>query len=258
MSEPIIDCNVHLFRWPCRRLPLDETDKLTAALTAKGVTQIWAGSFEGLLHKDIAGVNQRLAEECRRNPMIIPFGSINPMLPQWQDDLHRCQEEWHMPGIRLHPSYHGYRSDEPIFAEVLRAAVARKLVVQLAVSMEDTRTQHPLLRGPAVEMAPLPPLLRELPNLRLVLLNAFTTVRPDEAHRLVQAGAVSFEISRLEGVGGIENLLTQVPLERLLFGSSAPFFYFEAAQLKLTESALRPEQLRAISSANAAALLRAS
>jgi predicted TIM-barrel fold metal-dependent hydrolase len=220
------------------------------------VTQAWAGSFEGLLHKDIAGVNQRLVEECRRFPMLVPFGSVNPTLPDWQEDLRRCKEEWQMPGIRLHPGYHGYGSGDPIFAEVLRAAAARDLMVQLAVSMEDTRTQHPLLHVPAVEMVPLPPLLRELPNLRLVLLNAFTTVRPDEAHRLVQAGAVYFEISRLESVGGIANLLTQVPLERILFGSSAPFFYFEAAQLKLAESALSAEQLHAISSANATALLR--
>jgi hypothetical protein len=163
-----------------------------------------------------------------------------------------------MPGIRLYPGYHGYRSDDPIFAEVLHAAAARDFVVQIAVSMEDTRTQHPLLRVPAVEMAPLPPLLRDLPKLRLVLLNAFTTVQPDEARRLVQAGAVSFEISRLEGAGGIGRMLEKIPVERLLFGSSAPFFYFEAAQLKLTESALSAEQLRAISSANAAALLRSA
>jgi hypothetical protein len=258
VSEPIVDCNVHLFRWPDRRLPLDETEKLTAHLLEKGVTRAWAGSFEGLLHRDIGGVNRRLVEACQRSPLLVPFGSINPALPDWQEDLRRCHEEWKMPGIRLHPGYHGYGSGDPLFAEVLRAAAARDLLVQVAVSMEDARTQHSLLRVPAVEMVPIVPLLRELPKLRLVLLNAFTTVRPEEAHRLVKTGTVYFEISRLEGVGGIANLLAQIPLERILFGSSAPFFYFESAQLKLAESALSAEQLRAICSGNAEAVLRRS
>ena len=68
--------------------------------------------------------------------------------------------------------------------------------------------------------------------------------------RLVAAG-VWFEVASLERIAGIESLLQKMPGMRLTFGSYAPFFYFEAALLKLQESALTVEQLAAVCHRNA-------
>jgi predicted TIM-barrel fold metal-dependent hydrolase len=253
----LIDVNVNLSRWPLRHVRGDDTSTLVAMLRRQGVAQAWAGSFDGVLHKDIASVNARLAEECRRHgrDILVPFGSINPKLPDWQEDLRRCADVHRMPGVRLHPNYHGYKLDDPDFRRLLHIAAERRLWVQLALVMEDERIMHPFLRVDPVETAPLVDLVKQISGVRLVLLNALRTLRAKPLLDLIAAGEVYVEIAMLEGVGGIANLLTQLPARRVLFGSHAPLFYFESALLKLKESPLTDEQRYALRTGNAQRLL---
>ena len=255
----MIDTNVYLSRWPFRRLPCDDTPALADKLKKAGVKQAWCGSFDGVLHKDIAAVNARLTEECKTHgggekPLLVPFGSINPKLPDWKEDLRRCAEVHKMPGIRLHPNYHGYKLDDPDFAALLSTAAAKKLLVQLVIRMEDPRTQHPLLQVPDVDAVPLAALMKQHPGIRLVILSGLMPLRPDLVDQLTAAG-VSVDIATLEGIAGLARLLKSVPLERILFGSYFPFFAWEAAKLKLQESALARFQVEAITEKNAASLL---
>jgi len=257
VSPALVDVNVNLSRWPLRRLPDDETGRLVAKLRAAGVESAWAGSFDGLLHKDLAGVNARLAEECRERGggILVPFGSVNPLLPDWEEDLRRSAEEHRMPGIRLHPGYHGYRLDSPLFARLLQLSAERRLVVELVLAMEDERMMHPLLKAPGVDVAPLAPVVRKTPGLRLVIVNGFRAIPQEALPGLLEAGEVHLEIAMLEGASGLARLLERVPLSRVLFGSHAPLFYFEAALLKLRESPLTAAELEAIGAGNARRLI---
>jgi hypothetical protein len=253
----LIDVNAYLSHWPLRRLGGDTTSDLVSRLRRHGVVQAWVGSLDGLLHRDLAAVNARLADECRRygEGLLAPFGSVNPKLPDWQDDLRRCVQEHRMPGIRLQPNYHGYTLDDPDFAKLLRLAVERGLIVQLALIMEDERTMHPRLRVEPTNVTGLAGLLKQTPGIRIVLLNSQRFLRGRALADLLAAGEVYVEIAMLEGVGGVAGLLAQVPLNRVLFGSYAPLFYFESALLKLQESPLSDEQLGAIRCENARRLL---
>jgi len=256
----MIDVNVNLSRWPFRRLAGDEPADMVAALRKRNITRAWAGTFDGLLHKDLSSANARLANDCRRYGagLLIPFGSINPKLPDWQEDLRRCQEEHKMPGIRLHPNYHGYTLKDPVFAELLHLAAARKLVVQLAVSMEDERTQHPLMRVAPVDLKPLPDLLKSAPGTRLVVLNTDPSHDQDLLQKLLAAGDLYFDISMVEGVGGVARLAQKVSVRRVLFGSHYPLFYFESALLKVREAGFTNAEKQAVLEENAHGLVTAS
>ena len=236
----IVDVNVNLSRWPFRRLPCDETDQLAEKLRRHGVTQAWAGNFDGLLHKDIGGVNDRLALDCKRvgEGLLLPVGSVNPMLPDWQEDLRRCRQDHGMHAIRLHPNYHGYTLDHPVCDELFALAQREHLIVQLVLKMEDVRSHHPLMQIPTVNVAPLERLVAKYAHLRLVVMNNYGTIRGDLAARLVDAGQVYFDISHAERVGTLEELVRQIPFQRILFGSHFPFFNLEASLLKFRESQL--------------------
>jgi len=253
----IVDTSVYISRWPFRRLPGDELPDLIAKLRSHNVTQAWAGSFDGLLHEDVASVNNRLATACRTlgNGLLLPFGTVNPTLPDWRDDLRRCHEDHEMPGIRLHPNYHGYTLDDPRFAELLRRAADRAMVVQVVLNMEDERTQHPLVRVKEVDTGPLLKLIREIRGLRLVIQNRKREPSGKLLGRLSYTGEVYFDFAMLEGVGAIPKLLEEIPSDRLLFGSHYPFFYFESALLKMQEAGLDESQQKAIFAENAQLLI---
>lgn len=251
----IVDTNVSLFHWPFRRLPLENTATLVAKLRSLGIAQAWAGSYEGLLHRDIAAVNKRLTAACADYAELVPIGSINVTLPNWQDDLKRCVDDHSMPGIRLHPNYHGYTLSDPRFRELLQLATDAGIFVQLAVAMEDNRTQHALVRVADVDLTPLERLAQSASGLRIQILNArLQTTHIEQPGNLA---GVFFDTARVDGTDGIPTLVGRVPSGRVLFGSHAPFLIPEAALIRVHESGQLPDEaLRAVLSNNAEQLLR--
>ena len=265
----IIDVNVHLFDWPFRKLKYGQTSALLAELHKHRIVQAWAGSFEGLLHKNLDGVNARLARECQASGenVLVPFGAINPALPDWEEDLRRCHEKYKMPGIRLYPSYHNYTLQHPELPRLLDQAGQRGLLVQLAVRMEDPRVHLPVTLTPAVDVSPLPELLAKVPGVKLQLLNAFNGTDPLRGRvgqRLIEETSVTFDISHAEGQGGVRKLIDgdrdasrpPVPVERLMLGSHAPYFPCESSVFKLFESRLDRPELERLMHRNAEAILK--
>jgi hypothetical protein len=249
----IIDCNISLFRWPTRRMRGDETSTLVRMLEECGVGEAWAGSLEGMLCKDLGSANERLARECREHGkgILVPFGTINPGAPGWEDDLERCVRMHKMRGIRVYPNYHQYKLDDTRFLSLLRCSADHNLIVQIPVHMEDERMMHPLLQVPAVDVMPLQNALKRVPGCRIVLLNALKTYSAAKLKPLVSAGTVAVEISMLEGLGAVRQLLALLSNGKVLFGTNAPLFYLESAFLKLKESALSAAEERALCRDNA-------
>jgi|SRR4051794_30999366 predicted TIM-barrel fold metal-dependent hydrolase len=257
-ADSITDTHVYLGHWPHQQLSSDDPPKLATELRRNGLTLAWAGSFDGLFHKDIAGVNQRLAETCGRignGMLLVPFGTINPTLPDWEDDIRRCRETFRMSGIRLHPTYHGYTLDDPRFVKLLELTAARGLIVQLVVWMEAER--H-LLLNPHVTDLDLKVLEENfaLPTgLKLIVTNYSHSSEDGHIPALLRNENVYFDFARASGAESISRLIGKTSPRRIVFGSGAPLHSIEAATAKLKETKLTPDIRRQIGSANAAALL---
>ena len=257
----IIDTNVHLFEWPFRALKYDRTRDLIAKLRKHRITKAWAGSFEALLHKQLDTVNRRLADECqsRGEGVLVPVGSVNPAWPDWQEDLRRCHEQYRMHAVRLYPSYHGYMLDDPELPRMIDAAARRGMIVQIAMRMEDERVHHPAIQLPPLNAAPLADVLKRIPESKVQLINAAGPLLGSNLAELIRQTPIMFDIAAVEGNGGVGRLIEgtnpsyqgAIPLERLTFGSHAPFFPCESALLKLFESPLRLSQLEQLMNGNA-------
>lgn len=261
----LVDTNVHLFQWPFRRLKYDRTAALAEKLRRHGVRQAWAGSFEALFSKDLTGVNTRLVEECRREGggLFVPVGSVNPMWPDWEEELRRCHEVHRMHAIRLHAGYQGYTLEQPEFVRLLQAATTRGLLVQIALELEDPRVHHPSFRFTPTPATPLVSLLRQMPAARVQLLGSWQWMRVAQSRALQEMPNVLHDMSNLEAVGAVGRVIDgthwsltgKVPVERILFGSHAPYFPVEAALFRMFESPLTRSQMEAIMADNARRVL---
>lgn len=267
----IIDTNVNLLEFPFRKLKYGATGALVEKLQKHKIKQAWAGSFEALLHKNIDGVNSRLTEECKNHGtgMLLPFGTVNLAWPDWEEDVRRCHEVYRMPGIRIYPTYQSFDLDHPEFVEFLRIISRRKLILQIVGDMEDARTIHPIVMVRNMNVDVLVDALKKVPDARVQVLYWNHKAEGKRLARLISETTVFFDTSRIESTGGVGRLIdgkpwpgfgveTPLPQGRLLFGSHAPYFPLEANLLKLFESPLTLEQMRAIMGDNAQTFLNKS
>jgi len=264
-SLGIIDTNVNLFNWPFRALKYRDTKALVTKLKKHRVIEAWAGSFEALLSKDMSGVNARLAAECRNHGrgFLIPFGSVNLAWPDWEEDVRRCHEVHKMPGLRIYPGYQPFDLDHPGMESLVKMTSERGLILQVVFGMEDPRVHHPIINVGPVTFAPLLKVMKSTPNAKVQLLHFSGSSQGQDLSQFMTHPNTVMDISRLEGNGAVGRMIgsvqglpsPRVPVERIVFGSHAPYFPVETALLKLIESPLDVQQLQAIMQRNACRLL---
>jgi len=261
-NPDIIDTNVNLFKWPFRRMKYGDTRSLVAKLRKHRITKAWAGSFEALFSKSINDVNVRLAEECHVNGagILIPFGTVNPAWPDWEEDLRRCHEVHRMPGIRIYPTYQTFDLNHIEFPRLVSQATERGLIIQIVGDMEDSRVHHPIVLTRELSFDPLIEIMKKIPKAKVQLLAWNERVSSELLKKLIAETSIVLDISWLESTGALGRMIegnrwsgpdTPVPVERFLFGSHAPYFPVESAVIKLFESPLTLEQMKAVMNANA-------
>jgi len=104
-----------------------------------------------------------------------------------------------------------------------------------------------------------------IPEAKIQLLHFPNSPQAEGFAEFIKQSNTYVEISRFEGNGAIGRMIgtaeglpsLHVPVERILFGSHAPYFPVETALLKLIESPLGVSQLRVITNENARRLMAA-
>ena len=90
-----------------------------------------------------------------------------------------------------------------------------------------------------------------------MVLNADHLHDVELLQRMLAAGDVWFDFSMVEGVGGVGRPAQRVSIQRMLFGSHYPLYYFESALLKVQEAGFTEAERTAVLEGNARRLLAA-
>jgi hypothetical protein len=114
-----------------------------------------------------------------------------------------------------------------------------------------------------VNASPLAEVLKMVPEAKVQLINSAGPLLGNNVPVLVRETQITFDIAATEGNGGVGRLIEgtnpsyrgAIPVERLVFGSHAPYFPCESALMKLFESPLNLEQLDKLMHANARRLI---
>ena len=252
----IIDCNANLGNWPFRRTEYNDPASLLERLGRVGIERAWVTLLDAVMYKNVHAGNAPLAEMVADHEALLPVATINPTWPAWEKDLAECAEALGYRGVRVNPNYHGWALDEPVFGELLTAAGELGMFVEVTVRMTDERHHHPLVMVPPVDVSPLPAAAAAHPTVPIVVANA----KNAEVTGLNRSGDlpanVYFEMSHIESVNGVKTVADAMGVERMLFGTHAPYYYPEAAHLKVfTESELSAAEIAAITHENAEGLL---
>jgi len=233
----IIDVNAYLGHFAFRRLRHNTAASLLALMDSKRIDKAIVSSASAITYRNAQAGNEELAEEVRGNSdRLIPFAVINPFYAGWQDDLKICHEELGMKGLRIYPKWHNYQLSSPCCRELVNAATERGMVISIPIRVEDNRQRSWLLNIPDVPLEEIVELVKACPKARFILLNGIGyTGCPLGRKDNGLPSNYTIELSRLSAVLANElgQLITNLGVERVMFGTGMPFNYPDPALVKL-------------------------
>lgn len=256
-SATIIDCNANLGSWPFRRTGYNTPEELLERLSRVDIERAWVTSLDAVMLKNVAAANAPLADAVAEYDALTAVGSVNPDWPAWERDIAECADLG-MPGVRVNPNYQGWLLTDPLFDALLTAAEELGLFVEVAVRMTDERHHHPLVMVPALSLGGVLDACADHPDATIVIANAknaeISGVARDAGGPLPER--LYFEMSHVESVGGVQAIADEIGIEHLLFGTHAPYYYPEAATLKVfDECDFSEKEIEALTHGNAEGLL---
>lgn len=252
MEPEAIDSGLIVGPCPFRRVP-SGVEELQALRQRAGLWRAVASGFRSLLYYDpLSGLDEDMAQYAALREWLYFYATIDPRFPQAENGVRRVCADERIVGVRLLPAVHHYALDSPEVDALMGAAAAENVPVNLMARIFDDRI------APRYVQQLVPP---------LESVAAFL-----HRHRQVKVALSMFYFSELKGlvsnwhdlphvfvdfgcskpnVASLDVLASFFPVERALFGTGAPFYYWAGSRLGLEGSQLSADQQRAILAGNA-------
>jgi len=255
----IIDTNAYLGSFAFRQIRHNTAPELLKLMDEKGIDKAMVSSASAITYRNTQSGNEEVAAgTAPHRDRLIPLAVINPFYAGWQDDLKICHEQFGMKGLRLYPKWHNYALSDRCLRDLIHQATERGMVVSIPIRAEDSRQRSWLLEVPDVPLDEIVALVKACPKARFILVNGAGYTRSPLGQKDNGLPANYYiEISRLRATlaNEVEQLVSRLGAQRVVFGSGMPFKYPDPALLKLEVLDAPAEVKRMICGTNAARLL---
>lgn len=221
---PVVDCHGHLGSWQLLHMARNTVDDTVETMDRLGIDKLCLSPFLGCFC-DFRRGNDALGEAVRRYPdRLVGQFTVNPhYADEINAELDRCQREYGVRMLKIHPFCHEYPVDREGYRPLWAYANDHRLVV-LSHTWESDPNCGPAMFGP---------IAADYPGATIILAHAGgtqegcrQTIEVVRAHDNLYLDTATSQLH----VAMIERFVHEVGPQRVLFGSDIPLLD-PAAQL---------------------------
>lgn len=254
----IIDINTYIGHWPFRQVRNSTAEGVIAKLDKAGIDMAAVSSMNAIFYKDTQQGNEELMEEIKQyKDRFIPFAIINPVYTGWEKDFLRCVDDLGMKGLELYPYYHQYKlTDEPA-VKLLKMAGDKGIPVHLPCAVENIRQRHWMDTLENLSINEVEQALTLAPKTDFIISNGPTLSYSQRLKNVsdTREGRVYYDFARVDVFeSNLEKLIEAAGIDRVVFGSQAPFQYVDTQLVKVHYLGLSQEDKNKILHGNLKAL----
>lgn len=248
----IIDTGLLVGPCPFRAVPSSVAD-LAVLRQAAELDRAVATGFRSLLYYDpIAGLEQDLAQYASLADWLSFYAVVNPEFPQWAKLVDWVAADQRLLAVRLVPALHHYGLETPVLGELVGLAGQLQLPVNLMARVFDDRMAPRFVDQQVPGLDAVAEFLARCGETRVILsmfyFNELQALAVDWANLpnvYVDFGCCKPSVASLDALG------EWFPLGRALFGTGAPFYYWQGSRLGLAGSRLDDQAKQGLLGQNA-------
>ncbi len=253
----IVDTSLFVGDCPFRDIPSSAED-LEALRERAQIDRAVATGFRSMFYYDpVDALARDLAEFEPLSEWLGFWAVVNPEYPQIDRQVSGAAESDRVVGIRLFPTLHHYALDSDRCLEVLRAAADAGLPVNVTARLFDGRVAPRMVDQGEVDREGLMAFLEKASEATVVLsMFFFNELQPLKIDRSATPNVYADVGCSKPGSATLDNLGDGFPLDRVIYGSGAPLYYWGGSRLALEGCRLNAETKAAILGGTAREVLR--
>ncbi|MDA0745260.1 MAG: amidohydrolase family protein [bacterium] len=248
----MIDTSLFVGPCPFRDVP-SSAEALNLLRTRAELDRAIGTGFRSMLYFDpMDGLDRDLEEYEELSEWLSFWAAVNPEFPKLEEQADRVAKDKRIVGLRLFPGLHRYRLDSERVKRAVDLAVERGLPVNLSARVFDSRVAPRMVFQEEVDRADLFTFLERSREGTVILSMFFIN----------ELKGMKIDWNALPNVyldlgcgkptaASFDELPEWFPVERVLFGTGAPYYYWGGSRLALEGARLKDEDKKAILGANA-------